>query len=303
VTPRVSVVTPTRDRHDMLRGALRSALGQRGVELEVIVVDDGSDPPVPGGLVPDPRLRVTRHDTSAGVSAARNTGIKQARAPWIAFLDDDDLWAPDKIMSQLNAAETAGAAWAYGGDVTVDDDLRVISGEPPPSPGQVIADLESFNSVPAGASNVIVRADALAAAGPFDPSLKTSEDWDMWIRLTRCCGPPAAVSRPLVACRMHRGSASSNMDIVLAEIETIALRHNVHLDRRRHYRWAAWTALRAGRRWESIVRYLQATARGDVGALGRIAVVVLKPALAKRRDYSRNEWTTEAEKWIDRLSQ
>jgi glycosyltransferase involved in cell wall biosynthesis len=302
VTPRVSVVTPTRDRHDMLSGALASALGQRGVELEVIVVDDGSDPPVSEGLVSDHRLRVARHDTSAGVSAARNTGIEQARAPWIAFLDDDDLWAPDKITSQLNAAEKADAAWAYGGDVTVDDDLRVIAGEPPPSPGEVMADLESFNSVPAGASNVIVRADALAAAGPFDPSLKTSEDWDMWIRLARCCGPPAAASRPLVACRMHRGSASSNMDVVLAEIETIATRYDVPIDRRRHYRWAAWTALRAGRRLESIVRYLQATARGDVGALGRIAVVVLNPTLARRRDNPRNEWTAEAVRWIERLS-
>jgi glycosyltransferase involved in cell wall biosynthesis len=302
VTPRLSVVTPTRDRHDLLSGALRSALGQRGVEFEVIVVDDGSDPPVSDGLVSDPRLRVARHDTPAGVSAARNTGIEWSRAPWIAFLDDDDLWAPDKLTSQLNAAEAAGAAWAYGGDVTVDDDLRVISGGPPPSPGVVMADLESYNSVPAGASNVIVRADALATAGPFDPSLKTSEDWDMWIRLARCCGPPAAVSRPLVACRMHRGSASSNMNVVLAEIETIATRHGVSIDRRRHYRWAAWTALRAGRRLESIVRYLQATARGDVGALGRIAVVLLQPDLAKRRGYARNEWTAEAEKWIERLS-
>jgi glycosyltransferase involved in cell wall biosynthesis len=303
VTPRVSVVTPTRDRHDMVSGALASALGQRGVELEVIVVDDGSNPPVSGELVSDHRLRVARHDTAAGVSAARNTGIEQARAPWIAFLDDDDLWAPDKITSQLNAADAAGAAWAYGGDVTVDDDLRVIAGEPPPSPGEVMADLKFFNSVPAGGSNVIVRADALAEAGPFDPSLKTSEDWDMWIRLARCCGPPAAVSRPLVACRMHRGSASSNMDVVLAEIETIATRYDVPIDRRRHYRWAAWTALRAGRTSKAIVRYLQAAARGDIGALGRIAVVVLKPTVAKRRESPRNEWIAEAEKWIESVSQ
>jgi glycosyltransferase involved in cell wall biosynthesis len=303
VTPRVSVVTPTRDRHDMLPGALASALGQREVDLEVIVVDDGSDPPVSDGLVSDPRLRVARHDSPAGVSAARNTGIERSRAPWIAFLDDDDLWAPDKLTSQLNAAEAAGAAWAYGGDVTVDHDLRVISGESPPSPIVVMADLESYNSVPAGASNVIVRADALATAGPFDPSLKTSEDWDMWIRLARCCGTPAAVSRPLVACRMHRGSASSNMDVVLAEIETIATRYDVPIDRRRHYRWAAWTALRAGRTSKAIVLYLQAAARGDIGALGRIAVVVLKPTLAKRRDYPRNEWTAEAEKWIETVSQ
>jgi glycosyltransferase involved in cell wall biosynthesis len=295
------VVTPTRDRHDLLSGALASALGQRGVELEVIVVDDGSDPPVADVLVSDPRLQVVRHETSVGVSAARNTGIDHARADWIAFLDDDDLWAPDKLRSQLTAAEAADAAWAYGGDVTVDEDLRVISGGPPPAPEEVVAGLETYNSVPAGASNVIIRADALGDAGPFDPSLKTSEDWDMWIRLTRCCGPPASVSRPLVACRMHSGGASSNMALVLAEIETIAARHGVRIDRRRHLRWAAWTALRSGQKSESIRRYLQAAARGDVRSLGRIAVVLLNSDVAKRSDFVRNEWTAEAGEWIESL--
>jgi len=303
VTPRVSVVTPTRDRHDMLRGALRSALGQRGVELEVIVVDDGSDPPVPGGLVPDPRLRVTRHDTSAGVSAARNTGIRQARAPWIAFLDDDDLWAPDKITSQLNAAETAGAAWAYGGDVTVDDDLRVISGEPPPSSGQVIADLESFNSVPAGASNVIVRADALAAAGPFDPSLKTSEDWDMWIRLARCCGPPAAVSRPLVACRMHASNVLPDLRAIVEEPERLAARHGLSLERAAPLRRAAWASLRAGRRIEAVRYYGRAAARGNLSSLGRAAAALLHPAARRSMPHEIRHrpveaWAGAAQVWL-----
>jgi Glycosyl transferase family 2 len=303
VTPRVSVVTPTRDRHDMLSSALASALGQRGVEFEVIVVDDGSDPPVSDGLVSDPRLRVARHDTPAGVSAARNTGIERARAPWIAFLDDDDLWAPDKLTSQLNAAEAAGAAWAYGGDVTVDRDLRVISGGPPPSPAVVMADLESYNSVPAGASNVIVRADALATAGPFDPSLKTSEDWDMWIRLARCCGPPAAVSRPLVACRMHASNVLPDLRAIVEEPERLAARYELSLERAAPLRRAAWACLRAGRRIDAVRYYGRAAARGDLSSVGRAVAALLHPAARRSKPHEIRHgpvatWAGAAQVWL-----
>jgi hypothetical protein len=287
----------------MLSGALASALGQRGVELEVIVVDDGSDPPVSEGLVSDHRLRVARHDTSAGVSAARNTGIEQARAPWIAFLDDDDLWAPDKITSQLNAAEKADAAWAYGGDVTVDDDLRVIAGEPPPSPGEVMADLESYNSVPAGASNVIVRADALAAAGPFDPSLKTSEDWDMWIRLARCCGPPAAVSRPLVACRMHASNVLPDLRAIVEEPDRLAARYGLSLERAAPLRRAGWACLRAGRRIDAVRYYGRAAARGDLTSVVRAAAALLHPAARRSMPHEIRHrplaaWAGAAQVWL-----
>jgi hypothetical protein len=303
VTPRVSVVTPTRDRHDMLPGALASALGQREVDLEVIVVDDGSDPPVSDGLVSDPRLRVARHDSPAGVSAARNTGIERSRAPWIAFLDDDDLWAPDKLTSQLNAAEAAGAAWAYGGDVTVDHDLRVISGESPPSPIVVMADLESYNSVPAGASNVIVRADALATAGPFDPSLKTSEDWDMWIRLARCCGTPAAVSRPLVACRMHSSNVLPDLRAIVEEPERLAARYGLSLEPAAPLRRAAWSCLRAGRRMDAVRYYGRAAARGDLTSVGRAAAALLHPAARRSRPHEirrrpMDAWVGAAQVWL-----
>ena len=106
--PAVSVVIPTRDRWPLLATTLASALGQDGVALEVVVVDDGSATAAP--VVPpfdDPRVRIARNDRSLGVAGARNRGIEAARGEWIAFLDDDDVWAPAKLRRQLDAATAA----------------------------------------------------------------------------------------------------------------------------------------------------------------------------------------------------
>ena len=95
--PEVSVVVPTRDRWELLSTcALPSATCQEGVAIEVIVVDDGSSDGTAAGLaaLDDPRVLTVRHDRPRGVSAARNSGIRAARGTWLAFLDDDDLWAP-----------------------------------------------------------------------------------------------------------------------------------------------------------------------------------------------------------------
>jgi glycosyltransferase involved in cell wall biosynthesis len=307
LTPRASVVIPTRDRPRMLAGALAGALAQRDIELEVIVVDDGSTSPIADLLPSDARVRVLRHDVSRGVSAARNTGIEDARAQWIAFLDDDDLWAPDKLASQIAAAAAAGAAWVYAGDVTVDEDLGVVSGAPPPPPEDVVASLSTYNSMPAGASNVVVRADALAAAGPFDPSLKTSEDWDMWIRLARCCGTPAVVSRPLVACRIHAGNVLPDLDAMIEEPGRLSARYGLSLEPAASLRRAAWACLRAGRRKDALRYYGRAIRRGDVVSAGRALVAIVHPAARRGsphgvRRRSATGWQVKAEEWLERIS-
>ena len=104
--PLVSVVIPTRNRPDLVMRALRSVLGQTYGSLDVVVVIDGPDPDTLGALAgcPDERLRVLQLPTSAGAGAARNHAASRARGEWIAFLDDDDEWLPDKISRQLEAA-------------------------------------------------------------------------------------------------------------------------------------------------------------------------------------------------------
>ena len=107
MTADVAAIVPTHDRADLLTTTLRSVLWQRGVSLEVVVVDDGSSEAMDTVVerVGDPRVRVVRNETPEGVCAARNRGAAETDARWLAFCDDDDLWAPDKLARQVAAAE------------------------------------------------------------------------------------------------------------------------------------------------------------------------------------------------------
>src|SRR5678816_1662061 len=109
----VSVVIPTRNRSALLAMTLRSVLHQKSVDLEVIVVDEASTDETATMLaaVTDTRLRVIRHDTPQWLAAARNHGAIEANGQWLAFIDDDDLWAPDKLVRQVEAAEQADRDW------------------------------------------------------------------------------------------------------------------------------------------------------------------------------------------------
>src|SRR5690349_1209363 len=104
-TRQVSVVIPTRNRRELLLRAVRSVLHQREVSLSVVVVDEASTDGSADAVraLGDPRVQVVRHASPRGVSQARNTGLQQVQSPWVAFLDDDDLWAPDKLSAQLEA--------------------------------------------------------------------------------------------------------------------------------------------------------------------------------------------------------
>jgi len=106
--PLVSVVTPTRFRPQLVCRAVRSALAQTFVDLEVVVVIDGPDPDTRAALeaIQDPRVRIVALETNAGGSEARNVGVREARGKWIALLDDDDEWYPAKIEKQFALAET-----------------------------------------------------------------------------------------------------------------------------------------------------------------------------------------------------
>jgi len=298
----VSVVIPTRDRPDLLALTLRTVLWQECVETEILVVDDG-DEPATAELVDraeNHRVRLVRNSGPRGVSGARNTGIAAAHGQWIAFLDDDDLWAPRKLHAQLATAATSGAAWVYAGDVTIDEQLRVISGAPPSAPETVVAELRRHNAVPAGASNVVVRRDLLGAVGMFDPQLRTSEDWDLWLRLA-AKSEPACVRKPLVALRTHRRMASRRVKQVLADIDIVSRRYNIEVDWARHQRWAAWMCLEDGDKRGALRHYAHAVLAGDIASLGRAAVAAVHPRVADRRTIHADDWAHEAQQWLNAL--
>jgi len=128
----VSVVIPTHNRARLLPLTLFSVLRQQEVDLQVLVVDDGSTEDLRGvvGELNDPRVRLLRHESPQGVSVARNRGVAEAVGRWVAFVDDDDLWAANKLVMQVRAAEQAGRGWAYTGSVNVSEDLRLLGGAP-----------------------------------------------------------------------------------------------------------------------------------------------------------------------------
>src|SRR3954451_15729402 len=101
--------------HDTIRASVESALAQTVADLEVIVVDDGSDPPIAGALadVRDDRLRVLRHARNRMAPAARNTALAAARAPFVSQLDADDLWEPEYLETVLPRFDDPAVGLVY----------------------------------------------------------------------------------------------------------------------------------------------------------------------------------------------
>lgn len=255
--PSVSVVIPTKNRWSLAsRTALPSALSQEGIEYEVVIVDDGSTDETALGLaelvIRDPRIRVLRHDESRGVAAARNTGIAAARAPWLAFLDDDDIWSPRKLTLQLGAARRTGADWGYAGAVAVSDAGQLLYQYYLPDPACIDAQLRSAAVVPAGASNVVARTDVVRRAGGFDEGFSMLADWDLWIRLAET-SVPVALHEVLVAVLFHPHSGHAVTD-QSAELERLIDKYAARtppvlldVDVLGHARWVASEHSRAGR--------------------------------------------------------
>jgi peptidoglycan/xylan/chitin deacetylase (PgdA/CDA1 family)/GT2 family glycosyltransferase len=250
--PFVTVVIPTRDRWSLLETTLETALAQEDVELEVIVVDDGSRRPIPRATQPwsDPRVRCVRHSRPAGVATARNAGIAAARGRWLAFLDDDDIWSPHKLARQISRAEDIGSLFAYAGAVVIHEDGARLELASPPPARRLRGYLRSYNAIPAGASNVIADLDLVRRLGGFDPSLNHFADWDLWIRLADTA-PAAVCPEPLVGYRLHPHSMRSTAPGVLGELRYLDAKHHAKAaqpDRVWVYLWLAEGRLLAGRR-------------------------------------------------------
>jgi glycosyltransferase involved in cell wall biosynthesis len=261
----VTVIIPTRDRRRFLERSVRDVLRQADVELELLVVDDGSHDAgaVEGIERLDPRIRLIRHDERRGVAAARNTGVANARGGWVAFLDDDDRWAPTKLRTQLGAAESAAATWAYCAALTIDQDDRVLFVTRPGQPSTVDW-LGLVNPVPGGCSNVLARTELVREVGGFDERLALLADWDLWIRLAAGAAP-AVCEEALVAYRLHPDNMHiRQVEAVDGELDYLAEKFRTEREGVRHdllvwpaLPWQAKAYRRAGRRGHAARLYLQ----------------------------------------------
>jgi hypothetical protein len=301
----VSVVVPTRNRSALLSMTLRSVLRQQDVDIEVIVVDEASTDDTPAVLAAlgDARVRVIHHETPRGVSSARNRGAAHACGEWLAFLDDDDLWAPDKLTQQLHAAQAVGRDWAYAGSVNITDHCRIVYGRPPLLPEEVMAALPRYNAIPGGGSNVVVRRTTWLQAGPFDTRLRNTEDWEMWIRLAKH-GPPACVCSPLIGYRVHNSNSSLDIAEIVRGTKLIETMHQTTANWGGLHRWMAESCLRRGQRGAALGQFAKAAIRGevlgvvsDLGAILRRRVAPRAPTSAESTSSS-DAWITTAAAWL-----
>jgi GT2 family glycosyltransferase len=300
----VSVVVPTHNGWPMLERTLRAALAQEGVRLEVVVVDDGSTDGTPEkvGEISDERVRLVRRMSASGPSVARNEGIAAARGPWVAFLDHDDVWAPHKLRTQLEAAARGDASWVYCAAIRVDPALRILRVDAPVvEPGELFPSLLSTNGIPGGASGPIVSADLLRAVGGFDPELRYMEDWDLWIRLA-AAGSAAACQEPLLAYVVHPGSMlleeAPDLDRELAHVASKHAELMTAADTRPNgvetYRWLAWSTWVAGHHLAALRTYVTGVRRH--GALAHLRFAVAQAlsggveTVIRRPQRQRVEW-------------
>ncbi len=218
----ISVIVPTRDRPRLLRRAVASALAQSTKHLEIVVVDDGSrgDELISDQDFGDSRVRLVRHDRPLGVAAARNTGLANATGHWVAFLDDDDIWRPGKIATQLEALRRDNTQWCCCTAVHVDERLHVVRYDQLNTGGALQDRLLACNAIPGGASGVVCDRTLAIDVGGFDTHLSVLADWDLWIRLA-LTSAITVVGEPLFAYVLHRDGMSGNADAAQREFEYV----------------------------------------------------------------------------------
>ncbi len=207
--PRISVVIPVYNRADLLQETLRSVLAQTVQDLEILVVDDGSDdhPEVAVRAV-SPSIQVL-HQSNAGAGPARNRGVAAATGEYVAFVDSDDLWLPTKLERQLDAIDSTKCSWVICDGIRFNHatghDLGRFSDRAPLHAGDVLEPLFLRDFIPS--PTPLVLRELLDSVGPFQP-LPVAEDWDLWLRLAERA-PLAVVPESLVRYRIHSGGTSA----------------------------------------------------------------------------------------------
>ncbi len=184
----VTIVIPTYNRANVLPRAVNSVLAQTFQDFEIIIVDDCSKDntvDVVRGFS-DPRIKFIQHEQNKGGNATRNTGIKAAIGEFIAFLDSDDEWLPKKLEKQLPLFRNANVGLVYCGQKCFNEHTGQIFDFLHHKRGNVFYDMLTGNEV-GSLSAVIVRSECIRKIDGMDEQLKSCQDWDLYIRLSKIC--------------------------------------------------------------------------------------------------------------------
>lgn len=221
----VSVIIPTYNRARFLDRAIQSVLKQTYKNLELIIVDDNSSDDTDALIasIKDDRLCYIKHDTNKGASAARNTGIKDARGEYIAFLDSDDEWLPTKLEEQVSvmqkAPEDVGLVYCWKSHIG--DDGSILEIYNTTLKGYVF-DKIIERQILCSCSCLLVRRGAIDKVGMFDESLWRGNDNDF---IRRVCRKYHVDLVPEILVKCYVG----HNDRISSDISDAGYRRSVHV--------------------------------------------------------------------------
>ena len=212
--PLVSVIIPTYNRGWTIKEAIDSVLAQSFIDFELIVVDDGSTDDT-SEILDSYRddIKVLSQENN-GVSAARNRGVATASGIFIAFLDSDDLWLPEKLSSQVDFFNSnPDALICQTEEIWVRNNMRVNPKKRHKKPWGMIFE-PSLDLCLVSPSAVMIKRSLFEEVGVFDETLPACEDYDLWLRIS-CRYPVFLIDTPLIIKRgghFDQLSASSGLD-------------------------------------------------------------------------------------------
>lgn len=187
----VSVVIPTHNRCDTLERAILSVLAQSYHDFEIIVVSDGSTDNTKNLVdelsTKDNRITFVEYFPAKGGNHARNVGIHSSKGEFVAFLDDDDEWYPDKLASQLavmNSSDKIGLVYTGVCSIFINEGIKYNITKK--KSGDLSKDILISNYI-GTTSTVMAKKKLLDSVGGFDENLKAAQDYDLWIRISQIC--------------------------------------------------------------------------------------------------------------------
>ena len=220
---KVSVIVPTYNRAHMIAEAIDSVLNQTFKDFELIVVDNYSSDNTESVVKSynDNRIRYFKNQNNGLVSINRNYGIEKSYGEYIAFLDDDDLWLPEKLEKQVELLDlNNGLGLVYSDSYVIDrnGNLRehtYFYGRKPVA-GNALNELLQNNPIPL--LTIVVKKEALNKVGVFNPRYKIAQDYDLWLRIAEYY-PIDFMEQPLTKFRVHSESSYQRNIVISYEEE------------------------------------------------------------------------------------
>ncbi|MCR5565557.1 MAG: glycosyltransferase family 2 protein [Clostridiales bacterium] len=236
-----AVITTYQREPSMVSRAIESVIHQTYRDIELIIVDDSpEDYPLRADVEKTARefenkrkdisVRYIAHEKNLGACAARNTGIRYANGEYIAFLDDDDEWMPEKIEKQVNVITATNAAMVYCGRICKDDETGCSFVEKVEyHRGNVFKYLLYQNFI-GSTSFPLINSRILREAGGFDEQMQSAQDCDAWLRIAEKY-EIEYISEPLVIYHTHRGEQiTSNPKKKISGLERLNQKYKRFVD-------------------------------------------------------------------------